>query len=94
MSTSEMLELNRTIDHLRHCVGSLRSIYGDAAPVRRLNNDLERLEIDAREIDASPPHEVHRQPVERIPVPDTPYEASMWEDTDDEGLGGLHYERG
>ncbi|WP_072688673.1 hypothetical protein [Rhodococcus marinonascens] len=93
MSTSEMLELNRTIDRLRRCVGSLRSMYGDAAPVRRLDNDLERLEIDARELDSSPPR-ASRQPEERIKVPDTPYDAAMWRGVDDEGLGGLHYERG
>ncbi|WP_246859968.1 hypothetical protein [Rhodococcus opacus] len=68
MSTSEMLELNRTIDRLRRAVGSLRSMYGDAASVRRLSNDLERLEIDARDLDSSPPNVVHREPVERIKV--------------------------
>ncbi|GCE37182.1 hypothetical protein Rhow_006592 [Rhodococcus wratislaviensis] len=94
MSTSEMLELNRTIDRLRRAVGSLRTMYGDAASVRRLSNDLERLEIDARDLDASPPNVVHREPVERIKVSDTPYDASMWLGVDDEGLGGLHYERG
>ncbi|MEV0948793.1 hypothetical protein [Rhodococcus sp. NPDC049939] len=92
MSTSEMLELNRTIDRLRRCVGNLRSMYGDAAPVRRLDNDLQRLEIDAQELDSSPPHAASESG-ERIKVPDTPYDASMWRGVDDEGLGGLHYER-
>ncbi|WP_210461525.1 hypothetical protein, partial [Rhodococcus opacus] len=68
MSTTEMHELDRTIDHLRHCVGTLRALYGDAASVRRLSNDLERLEIDARDLDSSPPNVVHREPVERIKV--------------------------
>ncbi|MCQ4119091.1 hypothetical protein [Rhodococcus tibetensis] len=94
MSTSEMLELNRTINHLRRCVGSLRSMYGDAAQVRRLSNDLERLEIDAQELDTSPPRVAQREPVERIKIPDAPYDASMWAGVDDEGLGGCHYERG
>ncbi|CAG7640144.1 hypothetical protein SIM91_03860 [Rhodococcus opacus] len=94
MSTTEMHELDRTIDHLRHCVGTLRSMYGDAASVTRLTNDLERLAIDAHDLDSSPPHVVHREPVKRIQIPDTPYDASMWLGIDDEGLGGLHYERG
>lgn len=88
MSTTEMLELERTIDHLRHCVGSLRSLYGDVPQVRRLSNDLERLEIDSGDLNASPPHLTHHEQAERIPVPDTPYDASMWQGADDEGIGG------
>ncbi len=55
MSTTEMQELQRTIGHLRHCVGSLRSRYGDAAAVKRLANDLDRLDIDAQELDGGAP---------------------------------------
>lgn len=94
MSTTEILELNRTIDHLRLCVGTLHSKYGDAAPVRRLANDLERLEIDARDFDASPPRPAHHESAERIPVPDTPYDVAMWQGADDEGIGGHPFERG
>lgn len=94
MSTSEMNELNRTIGHLRQCVGSLRSIYGDAAAVRRLANDVDRLEIDAHELDASPPHLEHHRHPDRIQIPDTPYEQSMWQGADDEGIGGHPSERG
>ncbi|SUE14377.1 Uncharacterised protein [Rhodococcus gordoniae] len=95
MSTSEVQELQRTAAHLRHCLGSLRSRYGDAAPVRRLANDLERLDIDIRDFAEHPPREAVNSLGERIPIPDTPYDDSLFRgtDTDDEGLGGLHGSR-
>ena len=47
MSTTEIAELRRTIGQLRQCVGTLRARYGEASAVRRLANDVERLDIDA-----------------------------------------------
>lgn len=88
MSTTEMIELQRTIGHLRQCVGSLKSRYGDAAAVRRLANDVDRLDIDAHDLDASPPREMPTPVGDRIKVPDTPYEQTLWQGADDEGVGG------
>ncbi|MGN5240540.1 MULTISPECIES: hypothetical protein [unclassified Rhodococcus (in: high G+C Gram-positive bacteria)] len=95
MSTTEMREMQRTIGHLRQCVGSLRSRYGDVAAVQRLSNDLERLDIDARDLAQRPPAEVQALSGERIPVPNEPYDDSLFRgaDVDDEGLGGLHGDR-
>ena len=95
MSTTEMQDLQRTIGHLRQCVGSLRSRYGDAVAVQRLANDLERLDIDAHDLAERPPAETHVYSGERIPVPNEPYDDSMFRgvDMDDEGLGGLHGDR-
>lgn len=94
-ATTDLHELQNAIGHLRRCVGSLRSHYGDAASVRRLANDLERLDIDARDFAESPPRELRPASEDRIPVPDSPYDDSLFRgvDADDEGLGGLHGER-
>ncbi|MGH3531745.1 MAG: hypothetical protein ACRDSX_07435 [Mycobacterium sp.] len=71
---------------------SLKSRYGDIPAMRRIVNDTERilndvelLDIDAGELDlASPvPHSG-----EKIPIPDTQYDAEFWRDVDDEGVGG------
>ena len=79
---------------LRRCVASLRTRYGDIAPMRRivndadrLLNDIDRLDIDAHELDfgrAAP------QPYtgEKIPVPEMQYDTDFWRDADDEGIGG------
>lgn len=92
MTTTEVIELQRTIGHLRQCVGSLRTVYGDAAAVRRLANDVDRLDIDAHDLDASPPRPSPGMTSERVQVPDTPYDPSLWQGVDDEGLGSNPHE--
>ncbi|OZM74465.1 hypothetical protein CFN78_04935 [Amycolatopsis antarctica] len=90
MTTTELTELRRTIGQLRQCVGSLRARYGDAPAVRRLSNDIERLDIDAVELDQVQPAPLQRSASapESIVVPDTPYDESLWHGADDEGVGG------
>ncbi|ASR37512.1 hypothetical protein BAY61_23720 [Prauserella marina] len=90
MSTTEMSELRRTIGQLRQCVGALRARYGEAPAVRRLANDVERLDIDAVELDQTDPVPAQR-PADRpevVKVPDEPYDPALWEGADDEGVGG------
>lgn len=96
MTTTEIAELRRSIGQLRQCLGTLRSRYGDAPAVRRLVNDLERLDIDADELEGTPPAPVRAEASERagvIQVPDTPYDESLWSGADDEGVGGYRGER-
>lgn len=96
MTTTEIAELRRSIGQLRQCLGSLRSRYGDAPAVRRLANDLERLDIDADELESTQPAAVPAQAGDRasvIQVPDTPYDESLWSGADDEGVGGYRGER-
>ncbi len=92
-SPTELAELHNLIGGLRRCVTSLKSRYGDAPAMRRIVNDAERilndvelLDIDAGELElahASIPHAG-----EKIPIPDTEYDAEFWRDVDDEGVGG------
>lgn len=96
MTTTEFATLRRSIEQLRQSVSEVRSVFGDAPEVRRLMNDLERLEIDAAEL-------ASREPLPRasvpghvpghVVVPDTPLDAAMFSDADDEGLGGYHGDR-
>ncbi|MER7461952.1 hypothetical protein [Streptomyces sp. NPDC097981] len=65
------------------------SLQDDLTAVRRNLNELvrsvERLEKDiARQARAAP-----RAPGREgmVPVPDAPYDSSLWKDVDDEGLG-------
>ncbi|SFQ33895.1 hypothetical protein SAMN05421810_106190 [Amycolatopsis arida] len=91
MTATEITELRRTIGQLRQCVGALRARYGEAPAVRRLVNDVERLDIDAGELDETPPVPAQPKPVDRanvVVVPDTPYDPALWRDADDEGVGG------
>lgn len=91
MTTTELTELRRTVGQLRHCVGALRARYGDVSSVRRVANDLERLEIDLEEFDQAPPVPAQARAADRsnvVMVPDTPYDPSLWHGADDEGVGG------
>jgi hypothetical protein len=93
MSTTEFTDLRDSIGQLRHCLTSLQAKYGDAFPIRRLANDVERLDIDAGELELSPPPVVpHREP-EVVYVPDSRSDEAAWMGAQDEGLGFHSRER-
>jgi hypothetical protein len=89
-TTTELADLQRALAQLRGSVGALRSRYGDTPAVRRIRNDLERLDIDVAELsDVLPAQRRSTESAEDVViVPDTPYDPSLWRDADDEGLGG------
>ncbi|MGO4616020.1 hypothetical protein AB4305_26150 [Nocardia sp. 2YAB30] len=87
MTRSEFAELRYAVGQLRQSIGALRTHYGDANTVRRLENDLERLVIDADELEQSPPPEVPRRPQDTIYVPDSKSDEAAWMGAQDEGLG-------
>lgn len=86
--TAELSTLHRTIDELRAIVESVRSRYGDIPAVRRLVGDVERIDLDAAELDSvSPPSTPVAGDMQIID--DQPHDPALWADADDEGLGGL-----
>ncbi|MBF6221017.1 MULTISPECIES: hypothetical protein [Nocardia] len=87
MTRSEFAELRYAVGQLRQSIGVLRTQFGDASTVRRLENDLERLVIDADELEQSPPPEVQRRPQDVIYVPDSKSDEAAWMGAQDEGLG-------
>ncbi|MFC7343048.1 hypothetical protein [Saccharopolyspora griseoalba] len=90
-TTTELADFQRVLGQLRSSANALRARYGDDPAVRRIQNDLERLDIDAAELAAvvpAPRRETGVGQGEVVMVPDTPYDPSLWEDADDEGIGG------
>jgi hypothetical protein len=88
---AELAELRRTVGQLRRCVGALQSRYGDILAVRRLANDVDRLDIDVRDFETPIP--LQPKPVDRsdiVKIPEGPYDPSLWQGCDDEGVGGYH----
>jgi hypothetical protein len=90
--TTELTTLHRTVDELRAAVASVRERYGDIPAVKRLLGDIERIDLDAAELDDLTPlpaastaegSEIHI-------LDDKPLDPSLWRDADDEGLGGYH----
>ena len=96
MSTkTELTELHELIGSMRRCVTALASKYGNTPATRRIVNDAERifddidrLHIDAEELELAPELTQHKQFGERIPIPDTQYDTDFWRGVDDEGVGG------
>jgi hypothetical protein len=86
---SELSVLHRTVDELRSIIGTMRSRYGDIPAVKRLLGDVDRIDLDASELDdILPPTQPADGPVQLID--DSPVDPSLWADADDEGLGGIH----
>jgi hypothetical protein len=87
--TSELRVLHRTLDELRAAVDAVQTRYGDISAVRRIVGDLDRMILDVADLDTLPPlPEPARPPLQ--PIDDTPLDASLWTDADDEGIGGYH----
>ena len=88
----EERRLHRVVSELRSAVTSLHSKYGDLTVVRRLKNDLERLEMDVHDVGSLPDSGTPVAPAVMLsPLTDEPYDPALWaEDADDEGLGGFH----
>jgi hypothetical protein len=63
----------------------LRSEYGDTLGVRRLTSDVDRLNADLDELGGpAPGARPPVAPAEMIPIPDEPYDESMWHDAQSE----------
>jgi hypothetical protein len=86
--TAELTTLRRAIDELRGCVGELRERYGEIPAVQRLVGYVDRLDLDAADLDLLRPRT--NPPADMLEVSDEPLDPSLWANADDEGLGGYH----
>lgn len=94
MPATDTHELRHTIGQLRQCIGALRAQYGDTSAVRRLANDLDRLDIDTVDFEQSPtPQLQNARRGDVIYVPDSKSDESAWMGAQDEGLGFHSRER-
>lgn len=96
MTNTDIDQLRRTIDSLQRNIEALHKQHGDKPEVRRLRNDVERLLIDADDFagpSAVPGQQRTQSRDDVVIIPDTPYDESLWEGADDEGVGGYHGER-
>ena len=84
--TAELMSLRRAISDVRSCVELLRDRHGDVPSVQRLVGDVERLDLDAADLDLPPRLAVS----EVVPLGSEPIDPSIWADADDEGVGGYH----
>ncbi|MFE9609062.1 hypothetical protein [Streptomyces sp. NPDC006012] len=84
----DLTSVQRNLDDLFRCVGRLEQQFGSGGlEIRRIRADAEHLrESVALLCEAAPRFAEPRRP-DLVTIPDTPYDMSLWTDSDDEGLG-------
>ncbi|WP_077800260.1 hypothetical protein [Streptomyces sp. JHA26] len=84
----DLSSLQRCLDDLSRSVNRLaQRLGGDGLEMRRVRTDADHLRESVallRAAAASP--DAAKRP-DLVPIPDTPYDGSLWTDSDDEGLG-------
>jgi len=94
-TTTEVDELHQLVGDLLRCVASLEATHGDAPAMRRVVNDAERilngidrLDIDAEELELACGLALSKEAGTMIQIPDADYDHGFWRDVDHEGVGG------
>ncbi|MGW1198670.1 hypothetical protein ACWD4B_22965 [Streptomyces sp. NPDC002536] len=84
----DLTSVQRSLDELNRALGRLEQQLGrDPLDVRRVRTDADHLRESVALLRGSQPAESLRPAMVPVPVPDAPYDASLWRDADDEGLG-------
>ncbi|MBN0045222.1 hypothetical protein JS756_14095 [Streptomyces actuosus] len=83
----DLAAVQRCLDDLTRSVGRLEQQLGNGGlEIRRVRTDTDHLrESVALLRQAAAPAEPKRPDL--VTIPDTPYDTSLWQDSDDEGLG-------
>ncbi|MGW1889754.1 hypothetical protein ACWCP6_05735 [Streptomyces sp. NPDC002004] len=84
----DLTAVQRSIDDLCRSVGRLEQQVGTGLEIRRVRTDAAHLrESVALLREAAHGHPRGAGEPDLVPIPDTPYDSSLWTDADDEGLG-------
>ncbi|MEU8568254.1 hypothetical protein AB0C51_07775 [Streptomyces pathocidini] len=91
MSVSDDLTAaQRSLDELARTVNRLEQHVGGGLEIRRVRADTDHLRESLALLRESAPPERNRGETlkpEMVTIPDTPYNAALWADAEDEGLG-------
>ncbi|GGK53915.1 MULTISPECIES: hypothetical protein [Streptomyces aurantiacus group] len=83
----DLTTVQRALDDLYRSVGRLEQQIGGGLEMRRVRTDADHLrESVALLREAAPGLKTTRRP-DLVSIPDTPYDSTLWTDSDDEGLG-------
>ncbi|MEV4443350.1 hypothetical protein AB0K09_31015 [Streptomyces sp. NPDC049577] len=88
--TDDLTSIQRCLDELDRALGRLEPRLGrsNGLELRRVRTDASHLRESLALLRESAPPERSREPsLPVVPVPDAPYDASLWQGADDEGLG-------
>ncbi|WP_395574434.1 hypothetical protein [Streptomyces sp. BK79] len=83
----DLSSIQRSLDDLSRSVARLERLLGDGGlEVRRVRTDADHLRESVALLRAAAVPDAPRRP-DLVTIPDTPYDGSLWTDSDDEGLG-------
>ncbi|MER7399137.1 hypothetical protein ABT381_26930 [Streptomyces sp. NPDC000151] len=89
----DLTAVQRSLDDLVRSVGRLEQRVGGGLEIRRVRSDTEHLRESLELLRAQSATDSGDRPVEgravsdMVTIPDAPYDASLWTDAEDEGLG-------
>ncbi|MCT9091094.1 hypothetical protein N4G70_19840 [Streptomyces sp. ASQP_92] len=82
----ELTAAQRCLDDLVRTVGRLEQQVGHGLDIRRVRTDADHLRESLALLREAAPAGATARP-DLVTIPDAPYDASLWTDSDDEGLG-------
>jgi hypothetical protein len=103
VTNPEFLQVHRAIGELRRCVDVLSARASDSPALRRLTNDVDRLDLDAEDVrlqlalpvplpdasaDSGTRSGTRGATIPIVQIRDDPYAHTLWHGADDEGIGG------
>ncbi|MER7174639.1 hypothetical protein [Streptomyces mesophilus] len=86
----DLTAIQRCLDDLVRSVGRLEQHVGSALDIRRVRTDADHLRDSVALLKEAAPTlraEADKKRPDMVSIPDTPYDRSLWTDSDDEGLG-------
>ncbi|MFF7606791.1 hypothetical protein [Streptomyces parvulus] len=83
----DLSSMQRSLDELSRAVARLEQRLGSGGlEVRRVRADADHLRESLALLRTTAAPDAPGRP-DLVPIPDTPYDGSLWTDSDDEGLG-------
>ncbi|MFF3691975.1 hypothetical protein [Streptomyces sp. NPDC002221] len=83
----ELTAAQRCLDDLVRSVGRLEEQVGSGLDIRRVRTDTDHLRESLALLREAEPSGAAAARPDLVTIPDTPYDTSLWTDSDDEGLG-------
>ncbi|MBV9026325.1 MAG: hypothetical protein JO362_21605 [Streptomycetaceae bacterium] len=84
----DLTAIQRRLDDLMRSLGTLENHVGHGLDMRRVRTDAEHLRDSLSLLRETAREErADRPSPEMVPIPDAPYDPSLWKDAEDEGLG-------
>ncbi|MET8248184.1 hypothetical protein ABZV31_29515 [Streptomyces sp. NPDC005202] len=83
----DLTSVQRALDDLSRSVGKLEQQLGSGLEMRRVRTDADHLRESVALLREASEGPATAKRASLVTIPDTPYDNTLWTDSDDEGLG-------